>query len=97
VLRAIVIGLSLVVMGARYAWPDGFPMVQSLAILWLVVYGVPFFFASLRFRRIIQASAAEVVERRHGRRVVGTDPQGPPAAKPDIDPPIENQGVPSTE
>jgi hypothetical protein len=98
VLRAIVIGLSVVVIGARYAWPERFPMFQSLAILWLVVYGVPFFFASLRFRRIIQASAAEVVERRHGRRVADPERQGPPPhAKPDIDPPIENQGVRSTE
>jgi hypothetical protein len=99
-LRAIVIGLSLVVFGAGYIWPQQFPLLRSLVLLWLVAYGVPFIVASLRFRRIIQASAAEVVERRHARRATGIEQEGQegrPIAKPAIDPKAGDEEVRSTE
>ena len=96
-LRAIVIGLSLVIFGMGYVWPERFPLLKSLVLLWLVVYGIPFIIASLRFRRIIRASAAEVVERRHGRRATGIEREERPNTKPDIDPRAGDGEVRSTE
>ena len=36
--------------------------------LWAVAFGIPYFVAGVQFRRIVEASARDVLERRKGPR-----------------------------
>jgi hypothetical protein len=47
------------------SWPRVF-------LLWVITYGVPYIAASLRFERMIKASASEIVERRHRLRTTAS-------------------------
>ena len=69
---AIVLSLGLVVIGL--SWPDRTTLLNALLVLWLVVYGLPYFLATTRFRRIIQKSTHDVIERRRAPRVSGSQP-----------------------
>ncbi len=101
ILRGLVGLLSVALVVFGLAWPgqlgltNRLDLLNALALLWLVLYGIPYAAASARFRRIIQASAADVVERRHGRRPE-TLPASNPADSnpdPDSDPPVDDIGV----
>jgi len=92
VLRGIVILLSLGLVAYGLSWPDRSNLINALLILWIVAYGVPYFAANGRFRRIIHGCAIEVVERRRAARSGGHpavgDPSGgePPASGVEIRP-----------
>ena len=74
VLRGIVILLSLGLIAFGLSWPDRSNLINALLILWVVAYGVPYIAATLRFRRIIESCAIEVVERRRAQRTSGSQP-----------------------
>jgi hypothetical protein len=67
VLRGIVVVLSLVVVALGWTWPRT-TLVNALVGLWAGVYGIPYLLAGRQFRRIIEAAAREVVERRRTPR-----------------------------
>ena len=75
-LRGVAIALSVILVAVGFSWPR-LTLVSALAALWLVVYAVPYFLATRRFRRIVRAGAQEVVERRKKPRVEGQPPQHP--------------------
>ena len=73
-LRGIVIVLSLGLIAYGLSWPDRTNLINALLVLWVVAYGVPYVVATVRFRRIIESCALDVVERRRGPRVSGSQP-----------------------
>jgi len=77
VLRGIAIVLSLVIVALGWRWPRT-TLVNALVGLWLGLYGVPYLLAGRQFRRIIEAAAREVVERRRGSRETPTGPTALP-------------------
>jgi hypothetical protein len=77
---AIVLSLGLIAVGL--AWPRT-SLINSLIVLWLAVYGIPYVVVSTYFRRVIHASASDVVERRKSARHSGDQPVIP-------DPPSES-------
>jgi hypothetical protein len=81
VLRGIVILLSLALIAFGLSWPDRTNLINALVILWIVAYGVPYVAATLRFRRIVQSCAIDIVERRRTARTSGSQPivPDPPA------------------
>ena len=81
VLRGIVILLSLALIAFGLSWPDRTNLINALVILWIVAYGVPYVAATLRFRRIVQSCAIDIVERRRAARTSGSQPivPDPPA------------------
>ncbi len=66
-LQVVVVVLSIAIVGVGWRWPR-LDLVGVLIAFWIVAYGIPFFTASRRFRRIIYTSARDIVERRHGAR-----------------------------
>jgi len=95
-LRGIVIALSLGLVAYGLSWPDRTNLINALLGLWVVAYGVPYVVATIRFRRIIQSCALDVVERRRGPRVSGSQPvASEPPANPE--PPANEVEVRPTE
>jgi hypothetical protein len=90
VLRGIVILLSVGLIAFGLSWPDRTNLINALLILWAVAYGVPYVAATIRFRRIIQTCAIDVVERRRAQRDSGSHPvvtePAPGAEPPDQQP-----------
>ena len=94
VLRGIVILLSLALIAFGLSWPDRTRLINALLILWAVAYGLPYVAATVRFRRIVQSCAVDIVERRRaprnsgGQPVVSDPPVGgePPASGMEIHP-----------
>lgn len=95
VLRGIVILLSLALIAFGLSWPDRTKLINALLILWVVAYGLPYAVATIRFRRIVQSCALDIVERRRasrnsGSHPVATDPptgsEPPPASGMEIRP-----------
>ncbi len=82
VLLGLVIVLSLGLVAIGLSWPDRTSLLIALLILWLIVYGIPYVIATTRFRRIIQKSTHDVIERRRTPRVPGSQPAvgEPPSA-----------------
>lgn len=75
-LRWTTIGLTLILIVSGYQhWNRGV-LINAIVGLWLVVYGVPYVAASIRFARVIRASAAEILERRHRSRPTGDHRRG---------------------
>jgi hypothetical protein len=74
VLRGIVVVLSLGLIAFGLSWPDRTNLINALLILWVVVFGVPYIAATIRFRRIVQTCAIDIVERRHAPRTSGSHP-----------------------
>jgi hypothetical protein len=66
-LRWTTIGLTAVLVAIGSGWDRG-TLINTIIALWIIVYGVPYIAASIRFARIIRASAAEIVERRQRLR-----------------------------
>jgi hypothetical protein len=81
VLRGIVILLSLGLVIVGLSWPDRTNLINALLVLWVVAYGVPYIAATIRFRRIVQSCALDIVERRRAPRASGGQPAvaDPPA------------------
>jgi len=94
VLVGLAIALSAGLIAVGLSWPDRTSLLNALIILWLVSYGVPYAIATARFRRIIQKSTHDVIERRRaprdpgGQQAVVDPPAGPepPASGVDIRP-----------
>jgi len=84
VLQGIVVLLSLALIAFGLSWPDRTNLINALLVLWAVAYGLPYVAATVRFRRIIQSCALDVVERRRAPR----NPDSRPVAS---DPPVENE------
>jgi hypothetical protein len=72
VLRGIVILLSLALIAFGLSWPDRTNLINALLVLWVVAYGIPYAAATTRFRRIVQACAIDIVERRRAPRDSGS-------------------------
>ena len=66
-LRWTTLALTAILMAVGYEWNRG-ALINAVIALWITVYGVPYIAASIRFARIIRASAAEIVERRQRAR-----------------------------
>ena len=89
---AIVISVGLIAIGL--SWPDRTRLLNALLGVWLIIYGVPYVAATMHFRRIIQKSAHDVIERRRTARDSGSQPAvaepptgtEPPASGVDIRP-----------
>jgi hypothetical protein len=62
-LRALTVVLTAVLVAVGWSWPR-LTLFSRLVILWAAVFAVPWTLAKLRFRRLIEACAREVVERR---------------------------------
>ncbi len=85
VLRGIVIVLSLGLIAYGLSWPNRTNLINALLVLWVVAYGLPYVVATIRFRRIIQSCALDIVERRRGPRTSGSHPVAtgvPPSPEP---------------
>ena len=67
-LRAITVVLSAALVAAGWTWPR-LTLLSRLIGLWAVVYGAPWAAAAVHFRRLVEAGAREVVERRKAPRV----------------------------
>jgi len=77
-LRGLAIALSVALIAVGWAWPR-IMLLSRLVLLWAVVYGAPWAIGALRFRRLVEAGAREVVERRKTPRAVpaaGAAPSG---------------------
>ena len=74
VLLWLTIALSLGLVAIGLSWPNRTSLLNALLILWLVVYGLPYLLATSRFRRIIQKSTQDVIERRRAPRDSGSQP-----------------------
>lgn len=82
---AITLSLALIVIGL--SWPDRTQLLNALLIVWAVIYGVPYVLATTRFRRIIQKSTHDVIERRRAPRDSGSQPavaQPPSSSEPPV-------------
>lgn len=73
-LRGIVLLLSLGLVAYGLSWPDRTNLINALLALWLIAYGVPYVVATIRFGRIIQSCALDIVERRRAARPPGSQP-----------------------
>lgn len=84
-LRLVTGVLSVVLAVIGWGWQRT-SLFNALAALWAVAFGIPYFVAGVQFRRIVEASARDVLERRKGPRgptpasPPGTDDEPPPAA-----------------
>ena len=96
VLRWIVVLLSLGLIVVGLSWPDRRSLINALLILWAVAYGLPYVAATLRFRRIVQSCAIDIVERRRAPRTSGSQPAvaDPPAG---TEPPGSGMEIRPTE
>ncbi len=77
VLLGFAIVLSLAFIAVGLSWPNRTSLLNALLIVWIVVYGVPYVVATMRFRRIIQTSTHDVIERRKAPRDSGSQPVVP--------------------
>lgn len=62
-LRALTAVLTAVLVAVGWSWPR-LTLLSRLVILWAAVFGAPWTLAKLRFRRLVEACAREIVERR---------------------------------
>jgi len=62
-LRALTLVLTAAVVALGWSWPR-LTLLSRLVVLWAAVYAVPWGLAALRFRRLVESCAREVVERR---------------------------------
>lgn len=97
VLRWTTIGLTailvILVLSGYLPW-DRLTLLNAILVLWVVVYGIPYLAASIRFERIIRRSAAEILERRHQRR---TEPSPTPPPKDSPEKEVENISTPDSD
>ena len=94
-LTALTMLASVVLVVAGWGWPR-LALLNALAVLWLLVFGVLYAAGIAAFHRLLTAAAREIVERRHGARLAGdgsapartprddTRPQSPASATPDV-------------
>ena len=74
VLVGFAITLSLALIAVGLSWPDRTQLLNALLIIWVIIYGIPYVVATIRFRRIIQKSTHDVIERRRVPRDSGSQP-----------------------
>lgn len=74
-LRAIALLLSAALVAVGWTWPR-LTLFSRLLGLWAVVYGAPWAAAAVGFRRLVEAGAREVVERRKTPRAGPTSSAG---------------------
>jgi hypothetical protein len=74
VLLGFAITLSLALIAVGLSWPDRTQLLNALLIVWVIIYGIPYVLATVRFRRIIQKSTQDVIERRRVPRDSGSQP-----------------------
>lgn len=74
VLLGFALTLSVALIAVGLSWPDRTQLLNALLVIWVIVYGIPYLFATLRFRRIIQKSTHDVIERRKVPRDSGSQP-----------------------
>lgn len=76
-LRMVTLLLTLVLVVAGFDWPR-LTLIQVVAVLWVIVCGIPYAAAAIHFHRLIRVSAREIVERRRRPRLAaragGTEP-----------------------
>ena len=72
VLLGVAITLSVALIAVGLSWPDRAQLVNALLVVWIVFYGIPYVLATTRFRRIIQKSTHDVIERRRAPRESGS-------------------------
>ena len=82
VLLGMTITVSVVLIAIGLSWPDRTQLVNALLLVWVFVYGIPYAFATTRFRQIILKSTHDVIERRRAQRDSGSHPvvAEPPAS-----------------
>lgn len=84
-LRLVTGVLSAVVAAIGWGWQRT-SLFNALVVLWVVAFGIPYVVAGIQFRRIVEASARDVLERRKEPRgpkpaaAAGTREEPPPAA-----------------
>jgi len=71
VLSGALVAISLVLVIVGWSWPSRTLLYATLLGIWLLLYFLPYYFASLRFQRVISESTREVVERRRTPRSSG--------------------------
>lgn len=71
-LRVVTGALSLVLATIGWGWPRT-SLFNALVALWVIAFGIPYVVAGSQFRRIVEASARDVLERRK-------EPRGPKPA-----------------
>lgn len=76
-LRLVTAALSVVVAAIGWGWART-SLFNALVALWVVAFGIPYVVAVSRFRRIVEASARDVLERRKEPR--GPAPEPAPGA-----------------
>ncbi|MGH7718530.1 MAG: hypothetical protein ACREON_06775 [Gemmatimonadaceae bacterium] len=69
-LLAICAAISAVVIVVGWSWPR-LSLLQALAVVWVISYGIPVLATSARARRLLSSAASEVVERRKSPRATG--------------------------
>lgn len=72
VLLGFAITLSVALITVGLSWPDRTQLLNALLVVWLVIYGLPYLLATMRFRQIIQKSTHDVIERRKAPRDSGS-------------------------
>ena len=70
-LRATLLAISAMLVVVGWSWPNRVLLYTTLLAIWLLLYGVPHYFASRRFQHVISESTREVVERRRTPRSSG--------------------------
>ena len=96
VLLGFSITLSVVLIAVGLSWPDRTQLLNALLIVWVFIYGVPYVLATTRFRRVIQTSTHDVIERRRAPRDSGSRPAVVDPG-PSGEPPVSGADTRSTE
>ena len=94
VLLGFAITLSVALVAVGLSWPDRTQLLNALLVVWILSYGVPYVLATMRFRKIIEKSTHDVIERRRAPRDSGsqstvsrpTPPSHPPVTGADTRP-----------
>jgi hypothetical protein len=82
-LRAVAAAASVILLVWGWGWPRA-SLLNALLALWVVVFGVPYALAERRFRRLLDAAAHDVIDRRQTTRetpvpdVRAVEPGSPP-------------------
>ena len=87
VLLGVAITLSVALIAVGISWPDRTQLLNALLVIWVFIYGVPYVLATLRFRKVIQKSTQDVIERRRTPRDSGAQP-AIAQRKSDSEPPV---------
>ena len=96
VLLGVAITLSVALIAIGLSWPDRSQLLNALLVVWVVIYGIPYLFATTRFRQIIRKSTHDVIERRRVPRDAGSQSVVEGSAAPN-EPPVTGADTRPTE